>query len=137
MGTRPDKSITVGGSYQMKRIVTGILPVLLLVLALTFMTNYKSVEDLTDMEEYEIDNFVEAAEPDEPASSSQEQPDRNVANASVDSGNDVDPNKTYDFTSDGKTVTVYDNEGNAVLETSMTDWENNREAYYEKYRFGS
>jgi len=120
-----------------KRIVTGILPVLLLVLALTFMTNYKSVEDLTDMEEYEIDNFVEAAEPDEPASSSQEQPDRNVANASVDSGNDVDPNKTYDFTSDGKTVTVYDNEGNAVLETSMTDWENNREAYYEKYRFGS
>ena len=62
MGTRPDKSITVGGSYQMKRIVTGILPVLLLVLALTFMTNYKSVEDLTDMEEYEINNFVEDAQ---------------------------------------------------------------------------
>ena len=46
----------------MKRIVTGILPVLLLVLALTFMTNYKSVEDLTDMEEYEINNFVEDAD---------------------------------------------------------------------------
>jgi len=45
-----------------KRIVTGILPVLLLVLALTFMTNYKSVEDLTDMEEYEINNFVEDAQ---------------------------------------------------------------------------
>jgi len=117
-----------------KRIVTGILPVLLLVLALTFMTNYKSVEDLTDMEEYEINNFVESTET---ASASEKQPERNLANASVENGNDVDPNKTYAITSDEHNVTVYDNEGNAVFETSITDWEDNREAYYQKYRLGS
>ncbi len=67
----------------MKRTIKGVLPFLLLVLALTFMTKYKQVEDLTDMETYEIRNFVENnAEPAE-ASASAEKRDTSVAHESV------------------------------------------------------
>src|SRR5690625_4200157 len=54
-----------------------------------------------------------------------------------DAGDAVDPNKTYAITSDDEMVTVYDNEGNVVFQATLTDWEENREAYYEKYRLGS
>ena len=52
----------------MKKVISGITPILLLVLALTFMTNYKQLDDLSDSERYQIRSYVEAAE-DEAAES--------------------------------------------------------------------
>lgn len=127
----------------MKRVITGLLPFLLLVLALTFMTQYKQWDDLSDSERYEIRSYVEAAETDSSetesgsASTQEEHPESNVASSSVANDDDVDPNKTYAVTNDEDTVTVYDNDGNAVFETSMEDWEENRDDYYAKYRLGS
>lgn len=49
----------------MKRVITVVWPFLLLVLALTFMTKYKQLDDLSDTERYEIRTYVEAAEENE------------------------------------------------------------------------
>lgn len=125
----------------MKRFIQGILPFLLLVLALTFMTEFKQLNDLTDSEKYEVRSFVEAAEAND---DQEKQLDSSVVSSSTeevgearDAGDAVDPNKTYAITSDDEMVTVYDNEGNVVFQATLTDWEENREAYYEKYRLGS
>lgn len=122
----------------MKRLIQGILPFLVLVIALTFMTEFKQLNNLTDSEKYEVRSFVEAAEAND---DQEEQPDSSVASATMekveDAGVAVDPNKTYAITSDDETVTVYDNEGNAVFQATIADWEENRETYYEKYRLGS
>lgn len=76
----------------MKKVITGITPVLLLVLALTFMTNYKQWDDLSDTERYQIQNYVEAAEAadSEPADAQEEeQAESDVASANNDA-NDED-----------------------------------------------
>lgn len=122
----------------MKRLIQGILPLLLLVLALTFMTEFKQLNDLTDSEKYEIRSFVEAAESN---GDKEEQPDGRAASTTIeevgDAGDDVEPNKTYAITSDDETVTVYDDEGNVVFQATITDWEENREIYYAKYGLDS
>ncbi|WP_040984339.1 hypothetical protein [Oceanobacillus jeddahense] len=76
----------------MKKVITGITPVLLLVLALTFMTNYKQWDDLSDTERYQIQNYVEAAEAadSEPADAQEEeQAESDVASANNEA-NDED-----------------------------------------------
>lgn len=71
----------------MKKVITGIMPFLLLVLALTFMTHYKQLEGLSDSEKYEIRSYVEAAESDSAESESastqedEDQPDSNIASS--------------------------------------------------------
>lgn len=125
----------------MKKIVKGILPFLFLIFALTFMTKYKTLEDLTDIEQYDIRSFIEAKESQ--AVVNEKIPDKDIAHLDVeeskldDNSPPVDPNMDYAITSDEKTVTVYDDNGNAVFETSLTNWEENRDYYYEKYRLGS
>lgn len=47
---------------KVKRVITAAWPFLLLVLALTFMTQYKQIDDLSDNERYEIRSYVKAAE---------------------------------------------------------------------------
>ncbi|MFD1415101.1 hypothetical protein [Oceanobacillus jeddahense] len=76
----------------MKKVITGITPVLLLVLALTFMTNYKQWDDLSDTERYQIQNYVEAAEAADSESvdaQEEEQAESDVASANSDD-NDED-----------------------------------------------
>ncbi|WP_339183750.1 hypothetical protein [Oceanobacillus sp. FSL W7-1293] len=71
----------------MKKIITGITPILLLVLALTFMTNYKQWDDLSDTERYQIRNYVAAAEAADSESADapeEEQAENNVASANND-----------------------------------------------------
>ncbi|WP_339285293.1 hypothetical protein [Oceanobacillus sp. FSL K6-3682] len=53
----------------MKKVLSGVTPILLLVLALTFMTNYKQLDDLSDSERYQIRSYVEAVENDATADS--------------------------------------------------------------------
>lgn len=53
----------------MKKLLSGVTPILLLVLALTFMTNYKQLDDLSDSERYQIRSYVEADENDATADS--------------------------------------------------------------------
>lgn len=87
----------------MKRLIRGIVPILLLVLALTFMTKYKQVNDLTDSEKYEVRTYVEAAESTD---REQEILDSDANNENEE--HDVDPNMTYAITSDEETVTIHD-----------------------------
>ena len=122
----------------MKRIVRGILPFLFLILALAFMTNYKQVEDLTDMEAYEIRNFVDNAVETASASDGGQELEQEPENdqSAAEPQEEVEDDKTYAFTSDESSVTVYDDSGNEVFHTSLEDWEKNRDTYYEKYGFG-
>lgn len=120
-----------------KKIFKGILPFLLLFLAMTFMTKFKQWEDLTDMERYAINDLVEAA--DEPIAANEKKPETNIANSNVDVDDDeqpADPNTEYAITSDDETVWVHGN-GDIVFETSIQDWEENWDYYHEKYRLGS
>lgn len=104
------------------------------------MTNYKQWDDLSDTERYAIQNYVEAAE-DESAEESgsadvqEEELDSDVASSNIEEIN-IDPNKKYAHTDDNKNVTVYDDEGNLVYETSMEDWQENQNAYYAKFGLG-
>src|SRR5690625_3827917 len=100
------------------------------------MTRCKQLNNLTDSEKYEVRSFVAAAEAND---DQEEQRNSSVASSDMQEevGDAVDPNKTYAITSDDETVTVYDNEGNAVFQATIADWEENRETYYEKYRLGS
>ncbi|WP_080873599.1 hypothetical protein [Oceanobacillus timonensis] len=136
----------------MKKVITGITPVLLLVLALTFMSNYKQWDDLSDTERYQIQNYVEAAETETAESDTanandnadanaqeEEQPDSDVASSNSEDIDDVavDPNETYQIAPDEGNIGVYDNNGNAVFKVSKEDWEENIETYYEKFNLSS
>lgn len=96
------------------------------------MTKYKQVNDLTDSEKYEVRTYVEAAESTD---REQEILDSDANNENEE--HDVDPNMTYAITSDEETVTIHDVTGKAVFQTTMEDWEENREFYYTTYRLGS
>lgn len=100
------------------------------------MTKFKHLDDLTDSEKYDIRTFVEAAESKK---DKQEQLESSYSSSNMVENEDpiVDPNITYAITSDDETVTVYDDKGNPVFHTTMADWEENREYYYETYRLGT
>jgi hypothetical protein len=44
-----------------KKVITNTMPFLLLVLALTFMTQNKQLDDLSDSERYQIQSYVKDA----------------------------------------------------------------------------
>lgn len=129
----------------MKRVISFVWPFLLLFLALGFMSQYKQLDNLSDSERYEVKTFVEAAEArdstdDEESAENAESDQESVSVSSSNVGQaneeNIDPNKSYAITSDEEVVTVYDDEGNPVFETTMIDWEEHREDYYEKYQLG-
>src|SRR5699024_7885876 len=111
----------------------------------------------SDVEHYEIQNYVNAAQDtsednrnedrardtinsSEAVASAETEntsPDTSFAATSDDETENADANTTYAITSDNETVTVYDNDGNSVFETSLDDWETNRDAYYAKYDLGT
>ncbi|MFD1068029.1 hypothetical protein [Oceanobacillus locisalsi] len=133
----------------MKKLITGVVPILLLVLALTFMTSYKQWDDLSDTERYQIQNYVEAAETEPETESTasdnndanaqeEEQPESDVASSNIEEV-DVNPNESYAVTEDNveQTVTVHDQNGNSVFEAPKEKWEANQAAYYEKFNLSS
>lgn len=133
---------------------------LLLFLALGFMTQFKHLNVSTDMKRYEIQSYVEAsengedlkdmqkvqredgdqegsvAEDDEEANEHYAGPEDESTEKDEEAEEDEDiSNETgYAITSDESTVTVHDEEGNTVFETSMKDWEEHRDEYYKKYQ---
>ncbi|WP_152658467.1 hypothetical protein [Oceanobacillus sp. CFH 90083] len=120
----------------MKKVITGVMPVLLLVLALTFMTSYKQWDDLSDTERYQIRSYVEAAESAETESAGvqeEEQPKSEVASASIEEI-EVDPDVNYSMriTKDEETVIVRGDNG-FVRHFSMEDWKENQADYYAKF----
>lgn len=125
----------------MKKIVKGILPFLLLIFALTFMAKYKTLDDLTDVEQYDVRSFLEAQEGE--TTVNEQAPDETMVSAEAeentleDDSVEVDPNMTYAITNDDKTVRVHDETGKTVFKTSRTEWEKNRDFYYKKFRLGS
>lgn len=124
----------------MKKVITAAWPFLLLVLALTFMTQYKQIDDLTDNERYDIRNYVKAAEAKsdrdtDADTASADEPDSSVASSNIEV-DEVDPNMTYKITDDGETVTVYDDNG-PVNKIPLEKWKENIEDYYAMYGLGS
>lgn len=106
------------------------------------MTKYKTLDDLTDVEQYEVRSFIEAQE--EETTVNEQAPDETMVSAEAeenpledDDPVEVDPNMTYAITSDGKTVRVHDESGKAVFETSRTEWEEKRDYYYKKFKLES
>lgn len=92
----------------MKKIITGITPFLLLVLALTFMTNYKQWDDLSDTERYQIRDYVAKAEAadSEPADVTEEQQGENdVASANSDEKDDNEEEQDDERDEDSNTST--------------------------------
>lgn len=130
----------------MKRIISFVWPFLLLFLALGFMSQYKQLDELSDAERYEVKTFVDAAEARDSNDNEDSEDDRedgDKQSESVASSNgeqsieeNKDPNKSYAVTSDDQMVTVYDDDGTPVFETTTIDWEEHREDYYEKYQLG-
>lgn len=83
----------------MKKIITGITPILLLVLALTFMTNYKQWDDLSDTERYQIRSYVAKAEAQDSESADapeEEQAENNVASANNDENDEEQDEEEQD-----------------------------------------
>ena len=125
---------------KVKKVITAAWPFLLLVLALTFMTQFKQIDDLTDNERYDIRNYVKAAEAKsdrdtDTDTASADEPDSSVASSNIEV-DEVDPNMTYKITDDGETVTVYDDNG-PVNKIPLEKWKENIEDYYAMYGLGS
>lgn len=145
----------------MKKIIKFLWPVLLLFLALGFMTKFKHLNVSTDMKRYEIQSYVEAAEngedlketqqvqreggdQEESAAGDDEEVDEQYTGPAEDDTEsdeeeqekeqeDSTDETDYAITSDESTVTVHDKDGNTVFETSIEDWEEHREEYYKEY----
>lgn len=101
----------------MKRIISKFLPIFFLLFALTFMTIFKHEDTLSDSEAYEFKSLSSI--------------DHTIDKRAELESNLV--NKEYRITSDAENVTVFDDEGNEVFQTSLTDWEENLNSYYDKY----
>src|SRR5699024_4326675 len=147
--------------FILKKTIKFLWPVLLLFLALGFMTKFKHLNVSTDMKRYEIQSYVEAAEngedlketqqvqreggdQEESAAGDDEEVDEQYTGLAVDDTEsdeeeqekeqeDSADETDYAITSDESTVTVHDKDGNTVFETSIEDWEEHREEYYKEY----
>ncbi len=101
----------------MKNRISKFLPVIFLLMAITFMTIFKHEDTLSDAEAYEFKSL----------SSSDQTIDQRAERIK---GSD---NEKYAITADEEVVTVFNPDGSKVFETSIDDWEDEREFYYEKY----
>lgn len=124
------------------KVVKSVFPFVLLFGAMFFMTQYKQLETLSATEAYQIDVFQQEAE-----AAAEEQSEPLTASAETSAGmesvqseqpqTEAAVENDYAVTSDGSIVRVYNNSGEQVYQTTLTDWEQNREQYYEKYKLGS
>ncbi|GEN54636.1 hypothetical protein [Halobacillus faecis] len=126
------------------KIVKSVVPFVLLLAAMVFMTQFKQLETLTASEETEIDLFTEAlaqAELEEETTTKEETLTASAETEVVEPVSmttaEADQEESFAITSDGTVVRVYNQAGEQIYETSLTDWEQNRTKYYEKYQLGS
>lgn len=101
----------------MKKLLLKFLPIVFLLLALTFMTIFKHEDTLSDTEMYEFKSL-------------------SSIDHTIDQKAELENNlndKEYTITANNEVVTVYDTEGNEIFETSLNEWEDEREFYYDKY----
>lgn len=118
----------------MKKILVKSLPILFLVLALTFMSIFKHEDTLSDTEKFEFANLSASDQ----TIDRRAQLDNSVANeSSAVEINQVDSAESsrYFIDSNEEQVTVYDKNNNqqVVFQTSLADWNENRDFYYSKY----
>ncbi|MGP4069956.1 hypothetical protein [Halobacillus sp. B29] len=128
----------------MFKTVKSIIPFVLLGLALTFMTQFKQWETLSAKEEVEITNFQKEASKDQSQSKTAENNQEDGAKASATSANETeqtsttaDQQKEYAITSNQNIVRVYDQQGEQVFKTTLSDWKKNQRHYYDKYNLDS
>lgn len=124
------------------KVVKSVFPFVLLIGAMFFMTEYKQLETLSASEAYQIDVFQQEAE-----AAAEEQTESLTASAETSAGmesvqteqpkTETAEENNFAVTSDGSIVRVYNDSGDQVYQTTLTDWEQNREQYYEKYKLGS
>lgn len=101
----------------MKNIISKFLPVLFLLMAITFMTIFKHEDTLSDAEVYEFKSLN---------SSDQTIDQRAERMKSSD-------NEKYAITADDEIVSVVNTDGKIIDEIARDDWEDERDFYYEKY----
>ena len=101
----------------MKNKVSKFLPILFLLLAITFMTLFKHEDTLSDSEKYEFEalNSID-----------------HTIDQKANLKNSLN-NKTYMVDSNGDKVTVLDAEENPVFQTTENDWQENFDFYSKKY----
>ncbi|ASF40571.1 hypothetical protein CEH05_15990 [Halobacillus halophilus] len=128
----------------MFKTVKSIIPFVLLGLALTFMTQFKQWETLSAKEEVEITNFQKEASKDQSQSKTAENNQEDGAKASASSANETeqtsttaDHQKEYAITSNQNIVRVYDQKGEQVFKTTLSDWKKKQSHYYDKYNLDS
>ncbi|MFZ0370988.1 MAG: hypothetical protein WAM07_15435 [Halobacillus sp.] len=128
----------------MSKTIRFIIPFVLLGLALTFMTQFKQLETLSAKEEVEITNFQKQASKDQSQSKTSENNQEGDAKAAASSANETeqtsttaDQQKEYAITSNQNIVRVYDQQGEQVFKTKLSDWKKNQRYYYEKFNLNS
>jgi|GEM_PF-3045548 len=128
----------------MSKTIKSIIPFVLLGLALTFMTQFKQLETLSAKEEVEITNFQKEASKDQSQSKTAENNQEGDAKAAASSANETeqtsttaDQQKEYAITSNQNIVRVYDQQGEQVFKTTLSDWKKNQHHYYDKYNLDS
>src|SRR5690625_7030489 len=92
----------------MKNLFSKSLPILFLVISLSFMTFFHHEDELSDRE---VDEFETL----------------NNQDHTVDPRSETEVE--YTTTSDGEVVSIYDEEDNQVSEIPQEDWENNKDYY--------
>src|SRR5699024_2986407 len=95
-----------------KNLFSKSLPILFLVISLSFMTFFHHEDDLSDRE---VDEFETL----------------NNQDHTVDPRSEAEVE--YTTTADGEVASVYDEEDNHVSEIPQEDWENNKDYYSDKF----
>src|SRR5699024_2443167 len=106
------RKINVIWRVLMKNLFSKSLPILFLVISLSFMTFFHHADELSDGG---VDEFGTLNEHDH----------------TVDARSE--PEVEYTTASDGEVVSIYDEEDNQVSEIPQEDWENNKDYYSDKF----
>ena len=102
---------------NIKNKILKFLPVIFLLMALTFMMVFKHEDTLSETEAYEFKSISSVDHTIDPRA----ELERELTE------------KEFRVTSNDRLVTVYDTEGNEVFTTSLDEWEENRDLYNNKY----
>src|SRR5699024_2964143 len=96
----------------MKNLFSKSLPILFLVISLSFMTFFQHEDELSDGEVDEFETLNNQDHTVDPTSETEDE---------------------YTTTSDGEVVSIYYEEDNQVSEIPQEDWENNKDYYSDKF----
>ncbi|WP_181348471.1 hypothetical protein [Thalassobacillus sp. CUG 92003] len=142
----------------MKRFIRAVLPFALLFLAMVFMTEFKQMERLDDLEQFQINSFLNDMENSETntnntsennlnASEQSSQTEENEqltmsndtsgneGNEQLTMSNDTSGNEGNEYTTEKRNdkVIVYNSNGETVTEIPQSEWEQNKQTYANEY----